>query len=154
MRKPGGAVFRPRSFGAWAKNNFRTPLSKGILYQFHLIICHRICGKWTFPVFLPGSLFIGTGITLQYNTLWIIRKYFSEKQLLSQAAFIYHQQIGKFPEECRNCIFAWGNRGCGGAKIQFLHSGTVLKPQGRRLRVLTVSGSLSGESGTADFITI
>ncbi len=30
VRKLGGAVFRPRSFGARAKNNFRTPFSKTI----------------------------------------------------------------------------------------------------------------------------
>jgi hypothetical protein len=47
----------------------------------------------------------------------------------------YNQQIETFPEECKNCIFAWGNREmpgdagrCGGAEIQFPHSGAAVKP--------------------------
>jgi hypothetical protein len=38
------------------------------------------------------------------------------------------QQIEKFPEECKNCIFAWVTGRCGGAEIQFPHSGTAVKP--------------------------
>jgi hypothetical protein len=39
-----------------------------------------------------------------------------------------NQQIEKFPEECRNCISAWVTGRCGGAEIQFPHSGTAVKP--------------------------